>query len=149
MELILRQPITGLGRRGDHVKVADGYARNYLLPKGLALVATPKVAQQAESMRKASAEKHQRELEAASELASQLVALEISVAKRSSRDGKLFGSVTTGEIAEKVTELSGVTIDRHQVNMSEPIKTTGTFSVPIRLHPEVEVAINVEVIAES
>jgi large subunit ribosomal protein L9 len=149
VELVLRESVTGLGRRGDYVKVADGYARNYLLPKGLALVATPKVAAQAEAMRKASAEKHQRELEAASELASQLVALEISLAKRASKDGKLFGSVTTGEVAERVSELAGVVIDRHQVNMSEPIKTTGTFSVPIRLHPEVEVAINVEVIAES
>jgi len=99
MELVLREAVTGLGRRGDYVKVADGYARNYLLPQGLAIVATPKVAAQAEAMRKASAEKHQRELEAASELASQLVAIEVSLSKRASKDGKLFGSVTTGEVA--------------------------------------------------
>jgi large subunit ribosomal protein L9 len=149
MEVVLRGTVLGLGQRGDVVKVSDGYARNYLLPKGLAIVATKGARDQAASMRRAAAERRARELQLASHVAEQIGSLTVNLAKRASKDGKLFGSVTANEVATRLSELAGVTVDRHQINLSETIKTTGEFSVPVRLHPEVEVAVHLVVEPES
>lgn len=149
MEVVLRDTVLGLGQRGDVVKVSDGYARNFLLPKGLAIVATKGAVAQASDMRRAAAERRVREMAAASQVAEQIGSVTVTLPKRASKDGKLFGSVTAGEVATRLSELAGVTIDRHQINLSEAIKTTGEFSVPVRLHPEVEVAVHLVVEPES
>ncbi len=149
MEIVLRDTVKGLGKRGDVVKVADGYARNFLIPKGFAIASSAKLAAQASAMKHAAEARNQREVAAASEIASTLASVELVVAARTSKEGKLFGSVTAIEIADRLASTTGVEIDRHQIHLAEPIKTTGTYSVPIRLHPEVEVAIMVSVTSEE
>lgn len=149
MEILLRDSVKGLGKRGDVVNVADGYARNYLIPKGFAIASSAKLAAQAGAMKQAAEVRNQREVAAASAIASTLASVELVVTARTSKDGKLFGSVTATEIAERLSATASVEIDRHQIHLAEPIKTVGTYSVPIRLHPEVEVAIMVSVTSEE
>ncbi|QGG96870.1 50S ribosomal protein L9 [Actinomarinicola tropica] len=147
MKLVLRSDVDGVGKKGDVVDVADGYGRNFLVPKGLAFVATAGAAQQAASMRRSRDVKDAAARAAAQEIASTLVPTVITISAKAGGEGKLFGSVTTADVAEAVQSQTGIEIDRRQIHLDEPIKTTGTHTVPAKLHSEVEFPITVEVVA--
>ena len=145
MKLLLRSDVQGVGKRGDVVEVADGYARNYLVPKGFAIKATSGGAAQADAMRRSRDLKDAADRAAAEEIAKTLVPTVIAVSSRASGEGKLFGSVTTVEVAEAVQEQTGIELDRRSLHLDEAIKTTGTHHVAAKLHPEVQFQITVEV----
>ena len=147
MKLLLRSDVEGVGKRGDLVEVADGFARNYLVPKGFAIKATAGVQSQAEAMRRSRDQKDAADRAAAEEVAKSLVPAVITVASRASGEGKLFGSVSAYEIVEAVTAQTGIELDRKDLHLDEPIKTTGTHHVAAKLHPEVQFQITVEVSA--
>ena len=147
MEVILREDVSNLGNRGDVVKVADGYARNYLLPKGFAIVASNGVTAQAGAMRRARDLKDAKDRESAEVVARTLVPVVIRIPARSGAGGKLFGSVTTTDVAEAVAAQTKVTLDRRRLHLDEPIKTLGTHEVPVKLHADVEFRVTVEVVA--
>jgi large subunit ribosomal protein L9 len=146
MRVVLRNDLPALGKRGDICDVADGYARNYLLPKGHAIAATPGVETQAASMRRARDLRDARDREAAELVARTLVPKVIRVPARAGAEGKLFGSVTTADVAEAVSAQTGVDLDRRRLHMDEPIKSLGTHEVPVKLHSDVEFRITVEVV---
>jgi len=145
MELILRSDVDGLGHRGDIVDVADGYGRNFLLPKGLAMKVTPGAREQAASMAKARAVQDAEEREAAEGIATQLAGRTITIAMRAGDEGRLFGSVTAADVAEAVAAQASIEIDRHDLVLEENIKEVGTHEVVVRPHPEVQIPLIVEV----
>jgi large subunit ribosomal protein L9 len=144
MELILRSDVSGLGHRGDVVEVSDGYGRNFLLPKGLAMKVTAGARQQAESMAKSRAVQDAAEREAAEGVATQLAGRTITIAMRASEEGKLFGSVTAADVADAVAAQASIEIDRHDLVLDN-IKELGTHEVVVRPHPEVQIPLIVEV----
>ena len=148
MKLLLRTDVDGVGRKGDLVDVADGYGRNYLVPKGLAVKASPGVSRQAEMMRRSRAIKDANDRASAEEIAKVLVPSVITVSRRAGREGRLFGSVTTTDVVEAVHTQTRIELDRHDLHLDEPIKTIGQHYVEARLHPEVQFQISVEVVAE-
>ena len=148
MQLILRNDVPGLGKRGDIVDVADGYGRNFLVPRGLAMKAASGATAQAASMRRARDVKDATLRSAAEDIATKLVPTRISVAVRAGTEGRLFGSVTTSDIVEAVTAQTGIELDRRTLRLDEPIKAVGEYSVPARLHPEVEFPISIDVVAK-
>lgn len=145
-KLVLRRDVVGIGKRGDIVEVADGYARNHLVPGGKAIPATSGVSQQANAMRRARDLKDAKDREGAESIAQKLVPLVISIPARAGREGRLFGSVTPGDVVDAVAQQSGIELDRHRFLAYEPIKSLGTHEVRIRLHPEVEFSLTVEVV---
>lgn len=145
MKIILRSDLTKVGKRGDIVEVAEGYARNYLLPKGLALVATDGAVAQAASMRRGRDLRDAKDREAAETIAKVLVSRTIAIKAKSGTEGRLFGSVTASDVAEAVHLQTGIDIDRRKLHMGDPIKTLGTHSVTVRLHTDVEFPVTVEV----
>lgn len=147
MKIILRSDVTDVGKKGDIVDVADGFARNYLVPKGFALRATSGNVEQAGAMRRSRDIRDAKDRGAAEEIAQKLVPKIITVKAKSGAEGKLFGSVTSADIAAAVQDQTGVEVDRRKLHLDEPIKSLGTHQVPTRLHPEVEFAITVEVVA--
>jgi|SRR6188472_2182630 large subunit ribosomal protein L9 len=146
MKVILRSDLAGLGKRGDICEVKEGYARNYLLPRGKAMVATDGAVTQAASMRRARDLRDAQDREAAQTVASALVARTITIPAKSGAEGRLYGSVTTADIADAVEAQTGIVLDRKQL-VSEPIKSLGTHSVSAKLHADVEFPITVEVVA--
>jgi large subunit ribosomal protein L9 len=147
VRVVLRTDLDHVGKRGDIVDVADGFARNYLLPKGHAIVATAGVTAQAASMRKARDLKDAKDREAAEVVARALVPMVIRIPAKAGAGGKLFGSVTSADIADAVSQQAKVNLDRRRLHLDEPIKSTGTHEVPVKLHSEVEFRITVEVVA--
>ena len=147
MRVVLRTDLDHVGKRGDIVDVADGFARNFLLPKGHAIVATSGVTAQAAAMRKARDLKDAKDREAAEVVARTLVPMVIRIPAKAGSGGKLFGSVTTADIAEAVTQQAKVNLDRRRLHLDEPIKSTGTHEVPVKLHSDVEFRITVEVVS--
>lgn len=147
MRVVLRTDLDHVGKRGDIVDVADGFARNYLLPKGHAIVATEGVTAQAAAMRKSRDLKDARDRESAEVVARTLVPMVIRIPARAGSGGKLFGSITSTDIAEAVAQQAKVTLDRRRLHLDEPIKSTGTHEIPVKLHSEVEFRITVEVVA--
>ncbi len=145
MELILRSDVAGLGHRGDVVEVADGYGRNYLLPKGLALKVTAGARAQAESMAAGRAVQDANEREAAEGVASKLAGRTIAIPMRAGEEGKLFGSVTAADIVTAVAEQAEIEIDRHDLVLEASIKELGTHEVTLKPHPEVQIPLLVEV----
>jgi large subunit ribosomal protein L9 len=145
MRVVLRTDLDNVGKRGDLCEVADGYARNYLLPKGYAIVSTPGVTSQANAMRRARDLRDARDREAAETVARTLVPTVIHVSARAGRDDKLFGSITSADIAEAIGRQAGVELDRRRIHLDEPIKTLGSHEVPVKLHSDVEFRITVEV----
>lgn len=145
MKVVLRTDVANLGKRGDMCEVAPGYARNYLLPKGHAIPANTGIAGQAATMRRAREVKDAHDRQAAEAVARSLVQHVIRIPMRAGPEGKLFGSVTTTNIAEAIAAQAGVEIDRYRLQLAEPIKTLGTHEVPLRLHSEVEFPVTVEV----
>ena len=147
MKIVLRADVANLGNKGDLVEVAPGYARNYLVPKGLAMAASPGVTKQAEAMRRSRQVRDRREKEGAEATARQLAAKRIEIKARSGEGGRLFGSVTSADIAEAVEAQTGIKLDRRKLSV-EPIKSLGTHEVPVRLHSEVEVPLTIEVVSQ-
>jgi len=147
MKVLLRSDVAGVGHKGDIVEVADGYGRNYLLPKGFAVVATGGAAAQAEAMRRSRAQRDAVARAEAEQLAARLVAGTVAVSARVKGDGELFGSVSVTEIVDAVSSQLGVELDRHLVHIDEPIRVVGAHQVKVRLHPEVEVPLGIEVSA--
>ncbi len=145
MQIVLLTRIEGVGNRGDIVEVSDGYARNNLIPQGKAERATAGVAAQAERMRQAWQVKNTAEREAAEEIAKRLVTAPISITARASGEGKLFGSVSAGDVVDAVQAATGVELDRKMVSLGDGIKTVGSHMVTVQPHPEVQFPINVEV----
>ena len=148
MKVILREDIDGVGKRGDICEVADGYARNLLLPRGMAIVATAKAADQAASMRRARDQRDAADRSAAQEVATKLVSRRITIEARVGTEGKLFGSITTTDIAEAVEAQTGIVLDRRHVHLDEPIRSVGEHMATARLHNEVEFPITVDVVAK-
>ncbi|MGB4599736.1 MAG: 50S ribosomal protein L9 [Trichlorobacter sp.] len=146
MKVILQENIETLGQIGDLVKVAPGYARNFLLPKGFAIEATVKNAKAMEHAKRQLAYKKNKTLEAAKQLAAKLEALNVTLSHQSGEEGKLFGSVTTMEIAAFLKE-HDLEIDRKKMTLAEPIKQLGDYTVPVKIHPEVTAKLKVQVIA--
>jgi large subunit ribosomal protein L9 len=144
--VILRSDVAKLGRKGDVLEVSDGYARNYLVPRGLALRATDGAMAQAEAMRRARDLKEARDRQAAEEIARRLVAAVIRIPARAGAEGRLFGSVTAHDVVEAVEAQTHVTVDRRRLHLDEPIKSLGVHEVPVRLHHDVEFRITVEVV---
>jgi large subunit ribosomal protein L9 len=148
MEVILREEIEKLGRRGEVVKVAAGYARNFLLPRRLAVAATESNKKIVEQEKQAHLRRETKEIGDASELAKMMAAVDITIAQKAGDNDQLFGSVTAQDIAA-VLEKQGYTIDRRKVHLEEPIKTLGDFKVSVRLHREVTVELPVHVVKEE
>jgi large subunit ribosomal protein L9 len=146
---VLRADVTGVGKRGDIVEVADGYARNFLVPKGRAMRATPGVSAQASAMRKARDVQDARQREGAENVARKLVPTAIRIPVRAGAEGRLFGSVTAADVAQAVTEQAGVELDRRRLVLDEPIKTLGIHEITVKLHPEVEFQLAVEVVSAA
>ncbi|HXQ90016.1 MAG TPA: 50S ribosomal protein L9 [Acidimicrobiales bacterium] len=147
MKVLLRSDIAGVGKKGDIVEVAKGFARNYLFPTGSALVATGGVEAQAASMRKARALRDAQDKESAEAVAGVLRAATVTITARAGPEGRLFGSVTVGDVAEAVEAQTGAVVDRRKVQLAEPIKTVGTHVVPVHLHAEVDAEVTIEVLA--
>jgi len=145
--LIMRADVDNVGKKGDVVDVSDGFARNFLVAKGLAMMATPGAVAQATGMRRARAVKDARDRESAEQVARLLVTKVIRITGRAGPEGRLFGSVTTADLVAAVQEQAGVTLERKRVHLDEPIKAVGTHEVPVRLHPEVEFRLPVEVVS--
>lgn len=147
MKLILTQEVTGLGGPGDLVEVRDGYGRNYLVPQGKAILATRGAEEQVAQIRRARDAREIRDLGTASDVAGQLQSLTVSLATRAGENGRLFGSVTAGDVVAAVTAAGGPTLDKRRVEITTPIKTVGSHQVSVRLHPEVTATIALEVVA--
>lgn len=147
MKVVLRADVDHLGRKGDVVEVADGYARNFLVPRGLALRADRGVLRQAEAMRRSREARDARERAAAEELAARLGTAVVTIAARAGEGGRLFGSVTAADIAEHLEPLLGRPVDRRRIELPEPVKQLGAVTVEVRLHPEVRVNLTVEVVS--
>jgi large subunit ribosomal protein L9 len=147
VKIVLRADVAQVGKKGDIVDVADGYGRNYLVPKGLAFLASDGVTTQAAAMRRSRDVRDANDRAAAEEVARTLVPKVVTITARASGEGKLFGSVTTTEIAEAVTAQTGVELDRRKLHLDEPIKSLGQHLVPAKLHADVEFPITVEVVA--
>ncbi len=148
MQLVLRADVAGLGHRGDVVDVADGYGRNYLLPKGLAIKATAGVMAQAEKMAAARAVQDAAEREAAEAVATKLAGRTLTIGMRAGEGGKLFGSVTAADVVAAVAEQAEIEVDRHDLVLGETIKELGTHEVLLKPHPEVQIPLLLEVVAQ-
>jgi large subunit ribosomal protein L9 len=148
MEVILKEDVNKLGNRGDVVKVADGYGRNYLLPQKLAMEATPANKAVIEQMKGAAVRRSAREKSESELLQQQIEAVELVFARKVGENEHLFGSVTSSDIAHEL-EAKNFNIDRRKIHLDEPLKTLGEFHVPVRLHREVTAHIKVTVKAEE
>ena len=148
MKLILRSDLVGIGKRGDIVEVADGHARNYLLPKGFAIAASDGAVNQAKSMRRARDLRDASDRESAQTIASALVARTIVIVAKAGSEGKLFGSVTTGDIAQAIHTQTNISIDRKKLHV-DPIKSLGQYSVAVKLHSDVEFPVNIDVVKKK
>ncbi len=147
MKLILTQEVGSLGGPGDLVEVKDGYGRNYLVPRGLAIVATRGAEKQVSQIRRAREVREIRDLGQAREVAAALAALPVRLSVRAGSGGRLFGSVTSADVAEAVVAGGGPKLDRRRIELSDPIKVVGQHTVSVRLHPEVSASITVDVVA--
>ncbi|MBW3575560.1 MAG: 50S ribosomal protein L9 [Actinobacteria bacterium] len=145
MKVILRADVANVGKRGDVLTVADGYARNYLLPRGVAMVASAGALSQAESMRRSRDVKDAAARSSAEDIARRLVPAIIQIGARAGGEGRLFGSVTTTDIAEQVLAQTGIELDRRKMHLDEPIREVGTHRVLVKLHSEVEFPVTIEV----
>lgn len=150
MKLILTQEVTGLGGAGDVVEVKDGYGRNFLVPRGLAIAWTRGGEKQVAQIRRGREVREIRDLGQAQDVASQLAALKVSLATRAGQGGRLFGSVTASDVVDAVKRAGGPSLDRRRVELpAAHIKTIGTHTVSVRLHTDVVAKLDIEVTPES
>lgn len=145
MKLILTHEVTGLGTPGDIVDVAAGYGRNYLIPRGFAITWTRGAEKQVDLIKRARSVREIRTLEDAQAVAGQLQKLKVRIKRRAGDAGRLFGSVGPSDIAAAVRESGGPELDRRRIEVPDPIKTTGSHSVKVRLHPEVSATVSLEI----
>ena len=148
MEVILKEDIATLGNRGDVVKVAEGYGRNYLLPRKLALQATAQNKAVIEQMKSSAARRSASEKALAEGVAAQLAPVELTFTRKTGENGHLFGSVTSADIAHEL-EAKGFDVDRRKIQLAEPLKALGEVTVAIKLHREVTAQVKVVVVAEA
>ncbi len=147
MKIVLRADVENVGNKGDLVDVADGFARNYLVPKGFALPASPGIQKQADAMRRSRDAKDRRDRESAEAIAVQLSGRTVTVEARAGEGGRLFGSITAADVADAVQAQLGVTVDRRRIALDEPLKELGPAELAVRLHREVTAMVTVEVTA--
>jgi large subunit ribosomal protein L9 len=147
MRVILRSDLTNVGKRGDIVEVSDGYARNFLQPKGLAFLATEGAVAQAKSMRRARDLKDAADRSAAETIASKLVSSPVTIVGKAGAGGRLFGSITAGDIVEAVRSQTGAHLERRHIHIGDTIKSVGAHSVTVKLHSDVQFPITVNVTA--
>jgi large subunit ribosomal protein L9 len=145
MKVILQKPVDKLGVPGDVVDVADGYARNYLMPRGLAVRASKGGVKHVESLKRAHTTKVSQAQAEAQQVADRLTASPIKVRARVGEEGRLFGSVTAAEVAEEIERQTGVKVDRRDVRLDEPIRSVGVHQVTVHLFTDVDPAVPVEV----
>ncbi|MBI2237088.1 MAG: 50S ribosomal protein L9 [Actinobacteria bacterium] len=145
MRVILQKPVEKLGVPGDVVEVADGYARNYLMPRGLAVKASKGGLHHVESLQRAHAVRVSKAKADAEAVASKLTASPVKVMARVGEEGKLFGSVTASDLAEEIERQAGVKVDRHDIHLDEPIRSVGVHEVRVHLFAEVDPILSVEV----
>lgn len=145
MEIILLQDVKALGKKGEIVKVSDGYARNFILPKKLGLEATKQNLYDLNTQKAAEAKKQKEILEEAQAQAKKIEELTIKLSIKAGEGGKTFGSVSTKEIAAAVKEQHGLEIDKKKLQLNDPIKNAGTYTVPVKLHPQVTAEMKVQV----
>ncbi|GAA1265906.1 MULTISPECIES: 50S ribosomal protein L9 [Planotetraspora] len=148
MKLIITTEVSGLGAPGDIVEVKDGYGRNYLIPRGFAIRWTRGAESQIASIKKARDAREIRDLGTAKEVAGQLGALKVKLKTRAGESGRLFGSVTTSDIADAVKAAGGPQLDRRRIEIGSAIKSLGTHRVSVKLHPELAATVEVEIIAD-
>jgi len=150
MKVILQKPVDNLGDPGDIAEVADGYARNYLIPRGMAVKAEKGALQHAEALKRAHVSRLSKQKGEYEAIASKLIAAgTLTIAARAGEEGKLFGSVTGADIAEAVSAQAGVALDKKDVYLDEPIRSIGTHEVRVKLFHEVEPVLTVEVVAQA
>ncbi len=147
MKVILKEDIKKIGKMGQIVDVADGFARNYLVPKGLAVEANTKNIRSIEHEKKIVHEKARKLKDSAQDLSSKISAMTITIKAKAGEEGKLFGSVTTMDIAEALHN-EGIEIDKKRISLEEPIKRLGSYPVNIKLHSDVSLQLNIQVIEE-
>lgn len=145
MKIILKQDVKGLGKAGSMVNASDGYARNFLIPKGLAVEATAANINEMESKKEAERKKSERELAAAKGLAEKIKSIVLVIKAKTGENGKLFGSITSKDIAEKLKSNYKIEIDKKKIELDEAIKSTGNFEVEIKLYPGVNSKLTVKV----
>ncbi len=148
MEVILKEDVDHLGTRGDLVKVADGYGRNYLLPRNLAMQANAANKAIIEQMKNAAVRRSAKEKAEAEQLVAQVEAIELSFERKVGEEDHLFGSVTSADIAHQL-DAKGFNIDRRKIQLEEPLKSLGEFHVPVKLHREVTAHVKVTIVAEA
>ncbi|MDR9449739.1 MAG: 50S ribosomal protein L9 [Acidimicrobiia bacterium] len=146
MKLILTDDVAGLGGKGEVVEVADGYGRNYLLPRKLAMKATAGALRDADAIRQSHEEALRKVFEGAASVAKSLVGTRVVIAAQAGDEGRLFGSVTAADVVDGVLKFTGVQLERSTVQMSSPIKSIGLHEVQIKLHPEVQFPLTIDVI---
>lgn len=144
-EVILTHNIVGLGAESDHVKVAPGYARNYLFPQGLAIPLTGANKRRIEVLRQRRAEREAHEFNTMSELSKSISKLTCTIKVKTGDDGKMFGSVTSGTIADELKHLFDITLEKKKIHLEHPLKTLGDYEVELRLHPEVTTTLKVHI----
>lgn len=147
MKIILTQEVTGLGAPGDVVEVKDGYGRNYLLPQGFAIRWTRGAEKQVSLIKRARSAREIRDLGHANEVKARLEGLKVSLSARAGTGGRLFGSITTGEVVTAVRSAGGPDLDRRRVELPGHIKAVGNYQVQVRLHPEVVAKFGLNVVA--
>ncbi|MGH2573413.1 MAG: 50S ribosomal protein L9 [Actinomycetota bacterium] len=148
MRVILQREVENLGAPGDVVAVADGYARNYLMPRGLAIPASKGAVRHAERLRQAHEQHVGRALDEARAVAERLTSRPLRIPTRVGADGRLFGSITVADLADEIQKVSGQEIDRRRIHVAEPIRSVGTHEVVVHLHPQINAAVTVEVVPE-
>ena len=147
-EVLLLKPVDGLGAEGDQVKVRAGYARNFLLPQGMAVPLTLSNRKQVDALKKARGLREAKELGGAQELAKQIEKTAIAIAVKTGEGGKLFGAVTANDLHDKLAA-AGVTIEKKRIHLGQPVKTLGKHEVNIKLHADVTVVMSFEVVSEN
>lgn len=146
MKLILTSPVDDLGTEGDIVEVADGYARNYLLPRNLAIKATSGALKHAEALKESRLEAAKKAREEAEAIAANLVSSRVVIAAQAGDEGKLFGSIGAADIAEGVSKFTGVILDRKTIQLERPIKDIGLHEIPVKLHADVQFTLTLDII---
>jgi len=149
MKVILQKPVEKLGDPGDVVDVAAGYARNYLIPRSLAIRAHRGAEKQADTLRRSHLSRQSREKVEFEALAAKLIVSQVRISARAGDEGKLFGSVTAADIAEAIAAQAQITVDRKDVHLDEPIRSLGTHEVRVHLFAEVDPVMTLEVVAEE
>mgnify|MGYP000890031032 CR=1 FL=1 len=148
MKVVLREDVKKLGKKGDIVDVAEGYARNFLIPRGLAVEASKGVVKEVALVKDSQAKKEARQEQKARELASRLEGVEVTVKARAGEGGKLYGAVTSRDVAAELERSFSEKIDRRKIEIPEPIKAPGVYPIQIRLYPGVHVEIKLNVVVE-